>query len=171
MMYGTLVTAAAYHAAVGNPIWIDAQYSDDQRTAAMVRARRVMDGRYGLVFTGAKALLDQPCAWPRVGAYDVCAQQEIPSDVTPSGILEASYEIALIELQRPNSLSPTINIGRLTKSESVDGAASRSFFSPEELAAFGNNPLQNMRPTLMVVEDLLSCFISVNGRRWAATVV
>lgn len=171
MIYGTLAEALTYHASVGNAAWVAVGVTDPLRTQAMIRARRVLDGRWGRVFTGNKATVDQVKAWPRVGAYDVCAGQDLPAGVIPNGVLEASYELALAELVKPNSLSPTLTVGRMTKSEGVDGAANRSFFSPEELKSFGDDPLQNMRPTLLTAADLLTCYITPNWRRWAATVV
>lgn len=171
MIYGTLALALAYHALAGNTGWSAIGITDDQRTQAMFRARRVLDGRWGRLFTGSKATVDQPKAWPRVGAYDVCAGQDLPDGVIPNGVLEASYELALAELVKPGALSPTFTVGRMTKSEGVDGAANRSFFSPDELKAFGDDPTQNMRPTLLAAADLLTCYITPNWRHWAAMVV
>ena len=168
--YGTLEEAALYHASVGNAAWATTG-TDSARTAALVRASRALDGRYSTRFAGVRAAVGQRLAWPRLDGYDVCAQQDIAPGVIPQGVVEAAYEMALVELQRPNSLSPTLSLGRLTKSESVSGAASRSFFSPEELGISDpNSPLQAFRPTLMIVEDLLACYI-LSTRRWVATVV
>lgn len=166
--YGTLVGAADYHDAVGNTAWAASAYTDPQRTAALTRASRALDGRYGMQFAGVKSTSDQRLAWPRNGGHDFCSDTPVPPGQVPLGVIEAAYELALIELQGPGALSPSLTTGRITKSEAVVGAASRSFFSPEELGL--NGGLDAFRPTLTVAEDLLGCYLN-RGRRWIATVV
>lgn len=166
--YGTLSGALAYQASVGNALWGSSTYDDQERTAALTRASRALDGRYGTSFSGYKASIAQRLAWPRVDGYDYCAQQLVPEGDVPLGVVEAAYELALVELQNPGALSPTVTAGRLTKSEAVVGAASRSFFSPEELGLRGG--LDAFRPTITVAEDLLSCYLN-RSQRWIATVV
>lgn len=170
--YGTLPAALAYHTALGNAQWLDSvTYSDPLRTAAMLRGSRSLDGRYGRLFPGAKfGGYLQERAWPRVGAYDSCAQQNIPDGYIPPAIEQAAYELALIELVNPGATTPELNLGRITKSESVDGAASRSFFSPGEMNLRGN-VLDGFRPTLLTVSDLMSCYLKPAVGLWAATVV
>lgn len=166
--YGTLPGALAYHASVGNTLWGSSAYDDQRRTAALTRASRAMDGRYGLQFAGVKSTGDQRLAWPRDGGHDFCSDTPVPPGQVPLGVIEAAYELALVELQRPGALSPSLTTGRITKSEAVVGAASRSFFSPEELGL--NGGLDAFRPTLTVAEDLLSCYLN-RGKRWIAAVV
>lgn len=167
--YGTLAGAAAYLAATaGASAW--AAGSDGDREAALVRAASALDGRYGTRFTGTKATWAQRLAWPRVAAYDVCAQQSIPDGATPPAVEEAAYALAVMELTTPGILTPIVSFGRLTKSEAVVGAASRSFFSPQELG-LTEDAAQLFRPTLLVVGDLIGCYLKDTTRLWAATVV
>ena len=165
--YGTLVGALAYHSSVGNELWGSSAYSDSQRTAALTRASRALDGLYGLQFAGVRAPGER-LSWPRVGGFDYCTQTAVPDGVTPLAVIEAAYELAFVELQRPGALSPSITPGRVTKSEAVVGAASRSFFSPEELGM--NGGMSAFRPMVTAAEDLLSCYLN-RGKRWVAAVV
>lgn len=168
--YGSLAGATAYHEAVGNTVWLDSGYDPVAWTAALTRGSRSLDGRYGKQFSGVKAGgYSQELQWPRIGAYDSCSMMDIPDDHIPLSIERAVYELALIEIQFPGTTSPTINLGRLTKSESVDGAASRSFFSPAEMAIMGD-VIDGFRPTITVVSDLLGCFLK-NRNYWSAVVV
>ena len=171
--YGTLEGATVYHAALGNEAWSAADKSDAQRSAALLRGSRALDGRYGSLFPGQKSGgYAQARAWPRTGAYNHCAQEEIPTNIVPSEIEYAAYELALIELVEAGSTTPTLNLGRLTKSESVDGAASRSFFSPQEMMMLTpGSILDGFRPTLLTVSDLLGCYLRPANSRWVATVV
>lgn len=166
--YGDLVGALAYHASVGNDAWALPSVQDPQRTAALIRASRALDGRYASRFAGVKATGGQRLAWPRKGGYDFCAQTEIAEGVIPAGVIEAAYELALIELQQPGALTPVVTTGKVTKSEAVSGAASRSFFSPKELGL--PEGMAALRPTVVVAEDLLSCYVNQNAS-WIARVV
>lgn len=166
--YGSLAGALAYHQSLGNEVWASLTYTDAQRTGALTRASRALDGRYGSMFAGVKGSSTQREAWPRIGGFDYCAQVPVPDGTVPDGVVEAAYELALVELQRPGSLSPSVVGGRLTKSEAVVGAASRSFFSPEELGMKGG--FDAFRPTLTSAEDLLSCYL-LRQRPWTARVV
>lgn len=169
--YGSLADALIYHTDSGNDLWSDPTKTDAERLSALVRGSRALDGRYGLLFTGAKTGgLAQVRAFPRTGAFDYCAQLEVDAGSVPVAITQAAYELALIELVAAGSLTPSVTAGRLTKSEAVVGAASRSFFSPEELGMTGN-PLNSFRPTIMAVEDLLSCYLKPARGFWAAVVV
>ena len=166
--YGNLIEALAYHASVGNDAWALPSVEDSQRTAALIRASRALDGRYASRFAGVKATGGQRLAWPRKGGYDFCAQTDIAEGVIPVGVVEAAYELALVELQQPGVLTPVVTTGKVTKSEAVSGAASRSFFSPKELGL--PEGMAALRPTIMVAEDLLSCYVNQNAR-WLARVV
>lgn len=166
--YGTSASAAAYMAAMGYTAWADA--TDTARTGALVRASRALDGRYERQFTGVRAVAGQARAWPRRGAYDACAQEALPADFVPAMVEMASYELAVIELAAPGSLSPVLTMGRLTKSEAVEGAGSRSFFGPSEMGITGiRETADAFRPMLTVAADMVQCFIS--DRRWVAAVV
>ncbi|MCK9513524.1 MAG: hypothetical protein M0R28_20180 [Pigmentiphaga sp.] len=167
--YGSLVNALAYHTAMGNAAWGD--YTDAQREAALRRASRAFDGRYGRMFPGCKFDLAQRLAWPRSGAWDQCACAPVPDGQTPVAIEEAVYELALVELLTPGGLSPSVTLGRITQSEKVD-VISRSFFSPADLMAVAGDgsPLNAFRPTFAVVEDLVGCYLK-KAELWNARVV
>lgn len=169
--YGTIAGADEYHETMLNVsagTWPSAGIADDKKKAALVRASRVIDGQFGSLYTGSKATSTQRLAWPRVDAYDSCASQELASDYVPDAIIEATYELALIEIQNPGSLAPSVDLSRVTKSESVDGAASRSFFSPNELGL--GDAYEAYRPKLTYVTDLVGCYLAETDY-WAAAVV
>lgn len=173
--YGTVEDALEYHLALGNEAWLDDTKDDAQRLTALIRGARALDGRYGRMFPGEKTGgYTQVRAWPREGAFDYCAGEELPTSLIPLSIIHASFELALVELAQPGAATPTLSLGRLTKSESVDGAASRSFFSPDEMAlkTGPGGVLDGYRPTLTSVSDLLSCYLkSDTWDRWSAVVV
>lgn len=154
--YGTLAAATLYHDARGNAAWSASGVTDAQRTAALVRASGALDGQYGSQFpgykTGGRA---QTLAWPRTGARDACADEDIPDDEIPVQVENAAYEIALAELQRPGSSSPTITPGRVVKRQKVD-TIEREFFSASEGSPMSPDA---MRPVLMAVEDALRCIL------------
>lgn len=156
--YGTLEGALAYHQARGNVAWTDASKTDEQRSAALVRASSALDGMYGARFEGHKSGgRSQELAWPRTGARDHCADEDIPSDEIPQGIINAAYELALVELQSPGTSSPSVTPGRVTKREKVD-SIEREFFGPES-----GPDADSMRPVLSAVEDALRCLLSTSG--------
>jgi hypothetical protein len=172
--YGTLAAASAYHVLMGNAAWASLTYSDAQRESAMRRGARALDGRYAGQLSGTKLAAGQALQFPRVDLFDNCSQSAVPDGVTPDAIVNASYELALLELVAPNSLSPTVaSLGRLTQSEAVSGAVSRSFFSPKDLAFLlgPGSPLNAFRPNVLVVEDFMWCYLNHAGRRWVASVV
>jgi len=172
--YGTLLAATAYHALIGNEAWASVAFNDVQRESAMRRGTRALDGRYAGQLSGTKLASGQALQFPRVDLYDNCSQSAVANGTIPDAIINASYELALLELVSPNSLSPAIaSLGRLTQSEAVSGAVSRSFFSPKDLAFLlgPGSPLNAFRPNVLVVEDFMWCYLNLAGRRWAAAVV
>lgn len=156
-IYGTLAGATSYHADRDNAAWTAAGVTDAKRTAALVRASAALDGQYGAQFPGRKTGgRAQALAWPRTGAWDHCAGEDIPDDETPVQVVSAAYELALAELQRPGSSSPTVTPGRLVKRQKVEGIE-REFFSAKEGASASTDA---MRPVLMAVEDALRCVLT-----------
>lgn len=159
--YGTLPGALAYHEVRGNAAWSADGVTDGQRTAALVRASSAIDGMYGPRFPGKKAGgREQALAWPRAGAIDHCAGEEIPEDEIPVGVVNATYELALAELASPGSSTPTVTPGQVVQSESV-GPISTSYFAPGQGAASG---LDAQRQVLFAVEDALRCVILPDQR-------
>src|SRR5690606_40423353 len=61
-------------------------------------------------------------------AFDRCAGEDIPDDEIPQAVVNATYELALAELQAPGSSSPTVTPGRIVKRQKVEGIE-REFFS------------------------------------------
>lgn len=155
-MYGTTADATTYHADRGNAAWSAAGITDAQRTAALVRASGALDGIYGGRFPGRKTGgRAQALAWPRTGARDACADEDIPDDEIPVQIENAAYELALAELVRPGSSSPTVTPGRVVKRQKVD-TIEREFFSASDGASMSADA---MRPVMMAVEDALRCVL------------
>ncbi|MFC5385183.1 DnaT-like ssDNA-binding protein [Aquamicrobium segne] len=158
--YGDLLGALAYHEARGNAAWSASGVNDPQRTAALVRASAALDGIYGGRFAGHKAGgRSQALAWPRSGAFDHCAGEDISNDEIPQEVINAAYELALAELQRPGSSSPTVTPGRLVKRQKVEGIE-REFFGPGDGVSGSSD---GMRPVLMAVEDALRCVLEPAG--------
>lgn len=182
--YGTLAGANAYHEMLGNSAWgltapspmpdpapeDPGWHTDAERSSALLRATRAFDGRYGRLFPGAKLDPSQRLSWPRIGAWDQCSETFVLDGTVPEAIVEAVYELALVELLAPGSLSISVTPGRITASESVD-VISRSFFNPAEIAGLsGRGLLDAFRPSLSLVEDLLSCYLK-KQELWTARVV
>lgn len=156
--YGTIDGALTYHQARDNTAWSADGVTPDQQTAALIRASSSIDGLYGDQFPGKKAGgRDQILAWPRTGAYDHCADENIPDDEIPLAVEYATYAAALQELIEPGSLSPIVTPGRVTKREKVD-VIEREFFGPER-----GPDADSMRPVLSTVEDALRCLLSASG--------
>lgn len=159
--YGDLPGALAYHEARGNAAWSAAGVTDAQRTAALIRASSALDGIYGDRFAGRKTGgRSQALAWPRTGAYDHCAGEDIPSDEIPQEVVNAAYEIALAELLQPGSSSPAVTPGRLVKRQKVEGLE-REFFGPGD--GVSGSP-EDMRPVLTAVDDALRCILRPASR-------
>jgi len=156
--YGTIEGALAYHQARGDVTWNADGVTEDQQTAALIRASNAIDGLYGDQFPGKKTGgRNQTLAWPRTGARDHCADEAIPDTEIPLGVEYATYTAALQELIQPGSLAPIVTPGRVTKREKVD-SIEREFFGPE--SGPGAN---SMRPVLSAVEDALRCLLSASG--------
>lgn len=157
--YGSLEAATAYHAAYGNAAWSAVGITDAFRTAALVRASAALDGAYGPRFPGRKASRAQVLAWPRIGARDHCASEDVPEDEVPAEIERATYALALAELTSPGVSAPTVTPGRLTKREKVD-SIEREFMTAADGGASGAGA---MRPVLLAVEDALRCLLAPKG--------
>lgn len=172
--YGTLDAAEAYHTARGNVAWLasapdpmpvpppepdPAWHTEEQRTAALVRASASLDGQYGARFSGSKATRAQALQWPRVGARDACVSEDIPQDEVPVEIENAAYALALVELLTPGASSPFFTPGAVNKVETVD-VISRTRFGPSEGVAL---TLEAQRVQLAEVEDWLRCVLKPKG--------
>lgn len=146
--YADLPAALAYHAARGNSAWSAAGITDEQRTAALVRASAVLDGRYGSRYPGRKVGgRAQSLGWPRLDAIDA-EGEAIAADEVPTEILHAVFEMALAELVSPGSLSPAVTLGKVKLRARVEGAV--------DVTYAGGGSAASHRPTLTIVDDLLS---------------
>ncbi len=88
--YGTLAGADTYH--TGNATW--EAYTDAVKNAALDAASIYLD--VGFFWKGVIAESDQDNAWPRAGVYDLEGRY-VASDSVPTPIVNAFYEIALID--------------------------------------------------------------------------
>lgn len=157
--YGTIEAAGAYHATTaGGAAWLAG--TEPAREAALIRASRALDGMYGKRYPGTPtAGRAQPLGWPRIGAYDHCTQEELPSDEVPVEVEEAAYALALVELQNPGASTPTFAPGAVNKREKVD-TIERERFGPADGVML---TLENQRAKLAEVEDLLRCILTDSG--------
>jgi hypothetical protein len=159
--YGTLSGAEDYHTARGNSAWPSGAPTEAARTAALVRASVALDGQYGGRYPGTKAGgRSQALGWPRSGAIDHCAGEEISADAVPVEIENAAYELALIELVTPGASTPAVVPGQIVQSEAI-GPISTSYFQPGQGAATG---IEAQRQVLFAVEDALRCIIKPDNR-------
>lgn len=153
--YGTLVAAAAYIATLANGArWAAA--NDGDRTNALIRASRSLDGIYGANFPGTKTGgRAQEREWPRTGAEDQCTGEALHDNEVPAEVEHAAYALALVELITPGATSPSFTPGTVMKREKVD-ALERERFGPNDGVSFS---LADMRPQFAAVEDALRCLL------------
>ncbi len=161
--YGTLAGALAYHAvSAGGAAWSAVGVTDEQRTAALVRASRSLDGQYGARFPGRPtAGRAQSLAWPRADAFDFCQAppEALPEDAVPVEIERAAYALALVELRTPGASSPSFTPGAINKRERVEGIE-RERFGPNDGVLL---TLESRRAQLAEVEDSLRCLLRARG--------
>lgn len=162
--YGNLAGALAYHTDQGNAAWAAAA-TDALREAALLRASVWLDGNYRDLFQGYKTLFRaQIRQWPRFGAVDA-EGYPIPIDEVPREILAATYEAALRELAVPGQLSPDFVAANRVVRERLGSLE-------VEYSAFATPSLEQVRPILSIIDDILapllgprgSPFVSSHGR-------
>lgn len=125
--------------------------TDPEIVAAMLRGSLVID-RYEPKFSGTRTGgYNQERAWPRTGALTYYGQ-EIPSDVVPQPVINASYEASFLELINPGSLSPVVTGNSIAKKEKVgelevEYAVSSSTSSTDVVAA--------ATPVVTIIDGLL----------------
>lgn len=116
----------------------------------MLRGSLFID-RYEPKFSGTRTGgYNQERAWPRTGAVTYYGQ-EIPSDVVPQPIINASYEAAFLELINPGSLS-VVTGNSIVKKEKVgevevEYAVSSGTLSADVVAA--------ATPVVTIIDGLL----------------
>lgn len=130
--YGGNAEADTYHSERGNTDWDS--YTEDQKTAARLRASEYIDGTYRLWFDGYKTDgRSQDREWPRTDAY-VWSQDvwvAFAADEVPLEILQATYEAALYEAAETGYLTPVNVPSSNKKSVSVSGAVSVEYWSDD----------------------------------------
>ncbi|QFY77813.1 hypothetical protein DUD43_09025 [Alcaligenes faecalis] len=159
--YGSLDGALEYHSmSAGGAAWSADGVANAQRTAALVRASRSLDGQYGERYPGKPTQgRAQSLAWPRSGAVDHCANEALPDHSVPLEIEHAAYALALVELLTPGVSSPSFTPGAVNKRERVD-VIERERFGPADGVAL---TLDMQRAQLAEVEDLLRCLLVNRG--------
>lgn len=162
--YGTLAGALEYHAvSAGGAAWSAPTVKDTERTAALIRASRSLDGQYGDRFPGSPTGgRSQRLAWPRKDAYDNCQipPEKLPDDTVPWEIDQAAYAMALVELLTPGATSPNFTPSEVYKRERVEGAVEVERFGPNDGMAL---TLDMQRQQMAEVEDSLRCLFSAKG--------
>lgn len=150
--YGTAEDFATYCARMG---YTPATGEVDP---ALERGSMYLDGHYGARYPGKPTGgYEQELGWPRTGVTD-CRGYQVPSDVVPKEITNASYECAMRELSAPGSLSPDVITGQIKKSVSVDGAVSVTYADAEQGGA-----VASQMPTLTIVDNMLACLLGGAG--------
>ena len=87
------------------------EWTGNTKEESLVRATAVLDARYRGRFTGYKTLgRGQALEWPGTAAVDA-EGYEIPSDEIPTEIKQATFELALRELNETGSTLPDLERG------------------------------------------------------------
>ena len=116
------------------------------------RASVYIDGLYGPRFSGyPTAGFEQERAWPRSSAYFGCSQ--IPTDLIPRAVIEASYAAAYYEAINPGGLSAAVTAAGAVKREKIDVIEVEYFQG-------SGSALENATVVLSSVEGLLTPFFS-----------
>lgn len=119
--YGTAAGLIAYFLARGKVV--DPDLDTTEIDAGLLVASEWIDANFRGLFPGLKTgMRVQEREWPRTGAYDYYGYA-IGNDAIPVEIENATYEMALIELTTPGSLSVNFTPGEY-KAVSIDGVLS-----------------------------------------------
>lgn len=150
--YGTLDAADLYFADRGNVAWGAAGEND--RKAALVRGSQIVDGLYEPRFPGLRAGgYEQPLSWPRRVAVTANGEA-IPDDVVPLPVAYAAYEVAVVELADPGSLTPVVTAAQTVKREKV-GPLETEYAVASSL----DDSIAAARPVLTMLDGLLYPFL------------
>lgn len=143
----------AYHALRGNADWADPSHTDEDRDAAIRRATFFLSDGYpwlGLRRWGRQ----QRLAWPRLDVRDA-EGWDVPANVVPREVQDATAEVALRELLFPRSMAPEVVFADRVKRERVEGAVEVEY----ELS----DSAEDSRPRLLVVDQLLASLVGARG--------
>ncbi|MGY2048907.1 DnaT-like ssDNA-binding protein [Methylobacterium sp. JK268] len=113
--YVSVAASDAYHAARANTGWAG---DDAIKEAALRRATEFLDSLFEGRWIGRPAIRGQGLCWPRQRAYDA-GLTLLPANIVPRGVIRATCEAALRELQSPGSLQPDVHPGERIVSETV----------------------------------------------------
>lgn len=94
----------------------------------------------------------QERAWPRSGA--TAYQQDIPDDVIPWAIEQASYAAGYFEAKNPGALTTRSSADQRVKRERVEGVVDKEFFDG------GADGAANEAVTIPMVEGMLAPFLA-----------
>ena len=147
--YGTNAAAQAYWDAAGYVV--PDGTTDAQKTAARQRGSLAIDRIEPQLGGSRTGGFQQERAAPRTG-WSTRWGEAIPSDIVPEAFVNASYELAWIELTEPGSLSPVVTASSAVKREKVGSLEveyqSTASMSAEDVAAFAT-------PIVTIVNGML----------------
>lgn len=147
--YGTNTGFRDYAALAGYDI--PAETTDAQIAGARQRGSLAVDRIEPQLGGSRTGGFQQERAAPRVG-WETRWGETIPSDVIPEAFINASYELAWIELTEPGSLSPVVTPSSAVKREKVGSLEveyqATSSTSAEDVAAFAT-------PIVTIVNGML----------------
>lgn len=112
--------ADTYHTSLGNTGWDSpggASASTEQKEAALRRASRFLSDSFKWKGFPVKGR-DQNLAWPRFYVSDD-EDYGIEADEIPIELKRATYEIALLELITPGTMTPSVTESQRVKREKV----------------------------------------------------
>lgn len=100
-----------------------------------------------------------------------CDGNTIASDEIAQQIIYAQLAAASYELRYPNGLTPSVTAGRQTLKEKVD-VIEVTYMTADQQGLGSTDPIAAQRPVLTQINDLISCFANVGGRKtpWPFTV-
>lgn len=137
--------------------------TDPEKEAALRRAALWMSTF--IQWNGAKACSDNLLAWPRTGMTD-CDGTAIADDTVPAQVKLAQYAAALVELQSPGALTPSVTTGKVVKRNKVD-VIEQEFMTPQDMGVSKGtfDPIAASRQVLTQVNDYLRCLAVLPGRK------
>lgn len=151
--YGTDAGFVAYHTARGRAATV-AAYDDDEIAPARLVASEKLDSDWRSLFpgirTGGQAQVRE---WPRTGGVDIYGYG-IPGDAVPVLVENATYELTLVQLQSPGSLTISFTPSKY-KRVSVDGAVSAEYVTGISAV--------DMQTDFKIVGDILAPLFSMGG--------
>lgn len=149
-MYGTIDQADTYFSSVNFSNW--SLLTEEQKTTALTTGSNILDALYTHRFPGQKTGgFQQVDQWPRTNAKTRFGEV-IPEDVVPDPIIHAAFEIARIEITKPNSILPATLSGQQIKKQKLD-VLEREFFKNDIVDQYGHLPY------LPLIEGLIFDFI------------